>query len=148
MLSTLFAPDPTLTVDNVSCVMEKVEPKVKMQVWNDVLEHRRIEFNMFVEKFSFKEEECADIYVNCCHSASWEGLAQSLYRHHQVAAVEDVRTYLPPRGEQHFGIYNRLYLSRTHVQGAIDLYIFCYYYCRHYWHENHQISHSRHLCVL
>jgi hypothetical protein len=82
--------------------MEKVEPKVKMQVWNSVLQHEAIQA-MSGEKFSFKEEECADIYVNCCHLASWEHLAGSLYRHHQMAAVEEVRSYLPPRGEPHFG---------------------------------------------
>jgi hypothetical protein len=80
--------------------MEKVEPKEKMQVWNSVLEHVVIEA-VSGEKFSFKEEECADIYVNCYHSASWERLARSLYRHHQVAAIEEVRSYLPPRGEPH-----------------------------------------------
>ena len=105
MLSTLFPPDPTLTVDNVSHIMEKVEPKVKMQVWNDELKHGLIEAMSF-KKFSFKEEDCADIYVNCCYSASWEGLAGSLYRHHQLAAVEEVRSYLPPRGEPCFGMYN------------------------------------------
>ena len=98
MLSTLFPPDPTLTVDNVSHVMEKVEPKEKMQIWNDVLEHRATELISGM-KFSFKKEECADIYVNCYHSASWKRLARSLYRHHQMAAVDEVRSYLPPRGE-------------------------------------------------
>ena len=101
-------PDPTLTVDNVSHIMEKVEPKVKMQVWNDVLEHRLIKAMIELisrKKFSFKEEECADVYVNCCDSASWEHLAGSLYRHHQVAAVEEMRSYLPPRGEPQFGIH-------------------------------------------
>ena len=102
MLSTLFPPDPTLTVDNVSRVMEKVEPKEKMLIWNDVLERGWIE-SVNKEEFSFKEEECADIYVNYCHSASWDTLARSLYYHHQVAAVEEVRSYLPPRGEPHFG---------------------------------------------
>ena len=87
LLSTLFPADPTLTEDNVSRIMEKVEPKVKMQIWNKVLDHEVIELFSWME-FSFKEEECADIYVNCCDSASWERLAGSLYRHHQVAAVE------------------------------------------------------------
>ena len=106
MLSTLFPPDPTLTVDNVSRVMKKVKPTVKMQVCNDVLQDIIFRGLMFIsgEEFSFKEEECADVYVNCCHFASWERLAGSLYRHHQVAAVEEVRSYLPPRGEPHFGI--------------------------------------------
>ena len=97
-------PDPTLIMDNVSHIMEKVEPKVKMQVWNHVLAHELVE-TISRKKFSFKEEECADIYVNCCYSASWKGLARSLYRHHQVAAVEEVRSYLPPRGEPQFGIH-------------------------------------------
>jgi hypothetical protein len=101
MLSTLFPPDPTLTVDNVSRVMEKVKPKVKMKIWNDELEHGLVEA-LSRKKFSFKEEECADIYVNCYHSASWERLARSLYRHHQVAAIEEVRSYLPPRGEPEY----------------------------------------------
>ena len=105
MLSTLFPLDPTLTVGNVSHIMEKVEPKVKMQVWNDALEHGLIEI-ISKQKFFFKEEKCADIYVNCCSWASWEHLAGSLYRHHQVAAVDEVRSYLPPRGEPNFGMYN------------------------------------------
>ena len=97
MLSTLFPPDPTLTVDNVSRIMEKVEQTVKMLIWNDALEHEAM-LRVSRKEFSFKEEECADIYINCYHSASWNTLAQLLYRHHQVAAVEEVRSYLPPRG--------------------------------------------------
>ena len=50
---------------------------------------------------SGKEDECADLYVNYNLYSSWERLARSLYRHHQVAAVEKVRSYLPPRGEPH-----------------------------------------------
>jgi hypothetical protein len=110
MLSTLFPPDPTLTVDNVSHIMEKVEPYVKMKVWNNVLEHSMIEA-LNRKEFSFKEEECADIYVNCCHSASWERLAGSLYHYEQMAAVEEVRSYLPPRGEPTLGVYKPLILS-------------------------------------
>ena len=78
--------------------MEKVNSEVKMQVWDDVLEIAWVNY-VASKKDSFKEEECADIYVNCYASASWEHLAMSLYRHHQVAAVEEVRSYLPPRGQ-------------------------------------------------
>ena len=113
MLSILFPPDPTLTVNNVSCIMEKVEPNVKMPIWNSVLQHDIIE--MFSnKKFSFKEEECADIYVNCYPLASWDDLARSLYKHCQMAAVKEVRSYLPPRGEPHFRIY--YYCNHLHVQ--------------------------------
>ena len=102
-LSTLFPPDPTLTVNNVNHIMEKVEPKMNMLVWNGALQNGMIQF-VSGKKISFKEEECADIYVNCCHFTSWERLARSLYRHHQVAAVEEVRSYLPPRGQPHYGV--------------------------------------------
>ena len=104
MLSTLFPPDPTLTVDNVSHVMEKVEPTVKMQVWVGAC-HTTIEMEKMEEVYtSGKEDECTDLYVNCNPYSSWEHLARSLYRHHQVAAVEEVRSYLPPRGEPGFTV--------------------------------------------
>ena len=101
MLSTFFPPDPTLTVENVGQVTEKVELKLKMQVWNDVLQCEDIE-NISHRKCSFKKEECADIYVNCHPHSSWELLAKALYEHHQLAAVDEVRSYLPPRGEPCF----------------------------------------------
>ena len=99
MLSTLFPPDPTLTVDNISRVMEKVEPKVKTQVWLGACYHAMEMKKMKEVCRSGKEDECADLYVNCNPYSSWELLAGSLYHHHQVAAVEEVRSYLPPRGE-------------------------------------------------
>ena len=95
-------PDPTLTVDNVSHVMEKVEPKVKMQVWEDACYAPMEKDKMKEVCTSGKEDECADLYVNCNPYSSWELLAKSLYRHHQIAAVEEVRSYLPPRGEPGF----------------------------------------------
>ena len=102
MLSTLFLPDPTLTVDNVSHVMEKVEPKVKMQVWEDTCDYVTESNKMRELCRSGKEGECADLYVNCNPYSSWERLARSLYRHHQLAALEEVRSYLPPRGQPGF----------------------------------------------
>ena len=52
------------------------------------------------EKYSSeKDHTYTDLYVNCKSNSSWEHLAGSLYRHDQVAAVEEVRSYLPPRGE-------------------------------------------------
>ena len=98
MLSTLFPPDPTLTVDNVSRIMEKVEPEVKTQVWVDA-SFAGVKDEM--EKLCMSGK-CIDMYVNCSPYSSWERLARSLYHHHQGAAVEEVRSYLPPRGEPSF----------------------------------------------
>ena len=103
MLSILFPPDPTLTVDNVSHIMEKVEPKERQPLLKEMIVLGSIydEIQSSGKYPTVLEVEAAavDIYVNCCSWASWENLAKSLYGHHQVAAVEEVRSYLPPRGE-------------------------------------------------
>ena len=41
---------------------------------------------------------CADIYINCKLDSSWEKVASRLYREGETAAVEEVRSYLNPRG--------------------------------------------------
>ena len=109
ILSTLFPPDPTLTVDNVSCVMEKVEPKDRQQILKElIITVSNFDEILLSQKSSTALEVAAaavDIYVNCCTWASWEDLAQSLYRNHQVAAVEEVRSYLPLRGEPGCGVH-------------------------------------------
>ena len=99
MLSTLFPPDPTLTLNNVNRVVEKVESEARPQIWED-LSPTIIGGVIRAERYSSeKDHTYADLYVNCKSDSSWEHLARSLYRHHQVAAVEEVRSYLPPRGE-------------------------------------------------
>ena len=101
MLSTLFPPDPTLTVDNVSLVMKKVEPKQRQQVLEGVIDVSSVIDGIKRKSHNDLERETAyvDVYVNCYRSSSWEELARKLYRHQQVAAVEEVKSYLPPRGE-------------------------------------------------
>ena len=101
MLSTFFPPDPTLTVDNVSLVIKKVEPKQRQQVWEEfigvssVTEGIKRKFHNVLER----ETAYVDVYVNCNPFSSWEHLAVTLYRRQQVAAFEEVKSYLPPRGE-------------------------------------------------
>ena len=108
MLSTLFPTDPTLAVDNVSHIMEKVEPKERQQVLKEIVLSKIFEEIQSSGKYSTAlevEAAAVDIYLNCCSWASWEHLARVLYRHHQVVAVEEVRSYLPPRGEPGCGVH-------------------------------------------
>ena len=49
-----------------------------------------------------RETAYIDIFTNCHPSSSWEEIAKKLYKRQQVAAVEEVRSYLPPRGEPAF----------------------------------------------
>ena len=101
MLSTLFHPDPTLTVDNVSLVLEKVEPKQRQQVLEDVILIPMVIDGIKRKSHNDLERETAyvDVCINCVPYSSWEDLAEKLYRHQQLAAVEEVKSYLPPRGE-------------------------------------------------
>ena len=91
MLSILFPPDPTLTVDNVSRVMEKVEPKERQKILKEVVVDDIFDKMCSSGQYSTAlevEAAAVDIYVNCHPRSSWEELARSLYRNHQVAAVE------------------------------------------------------------
>ena len=98
MLSTLFPPDPTLTVNNVSHVMEKVKGELRSQIWEEL--SYTIGEVIKADKYSNeKDPTYTDLYVNCYSWSSWAHLARTLYHHHQVAAVDEVRSYLPPRGE-------------------------------------------------
>ena len=117
MLSTLFPPDSTLTVDNVSRIMEKVEPKERQPLLKEMVANFIFDEIQSSGKYptaSEVEAAAVDIYVNCHPHGSWVHLAWSLYRHHQVAAVEEVRSYLPPRGEPDYGEY-RYHVLHTYM---------------------------------
>ena len=93
-------PDPTLTVENMNRVMAKVEPKERESVYGEV-NYTSVFYKIQEQYSTDSEREVAyvDVYVNCHPSSSWHDLAKALYQHHHVAAVEEVRLYLPPRGE-------------------------------------------------
>ena len=105
----LIYPDPSLTVDTVLRVMEKVTDGRAKEVWRRLFSGSVMEQMFFgintLEDISSKcstERElmhtCADIFVNCGPDSSWEHLALGLYRFEETAAVEEVRSYLDPRG--------------------------------------------------
>ena len=95
----LHSPDPTLTVENVTGVMEKVTDDGRGKVLSCFLGFRVVtDIN---NKCSNEKEMllmCSDVYVNCFVDSSWKHLACELYRELETAAVEEVRSYLNPRG--------------------------------------------------
>ena len=93
---------------NVSHVMEKVEPNERQRILKELFVDSIFDAILLSQKYSAAlevEAAAVDIYVNCHPWASWEQLARSLYRHHQMAAVEEARSYLPPRGEPGCGVH-------------------------------------------
>ena len=95
------SPDPTLTVENVSRVMEKVESIKRMDVWKGGVVSFSLVKKIQEQYSTATEREAAyvDHFLNIDPESSWVHLAQELYYHQQVAAVEEVKSYLPPRGE-------------------------------------------------
>ena len=94
-------PDPTLTVENLLGVMEKVTDGSAEKIWRRWIQDSTCKLEDIKSKSSTQRElvnTCADIYVNCCPDPSWEDVALGLYREEETAAVEEVRSYLNPRG--------------------------------------------------
>jgi hypothetical protein len=91
--------DPTLTFENVLGMMEKVTDGRAEEVWRRLIRSNVLED--ISSKCSTERElvnTCADIYVNCYPDSSWERFALTLHRVGNTAAVEEVRSYLNPRG--------------------------------------------------
>ena len=89
--------------------MEKVDPIERQQILKDILVSGSI-FDAIQSSGKHSttlemEAVAVDIYVDCSIYSSWEHLAKSLYRHHQVAAIEKLRSYLPPRGEPCYDVH-------------------------------------------
>ena len=95
----LHSPDPTLTVENVVGVMEKVTDDGRVNVWRQLIGGDLL--TDITSKCSNEKEilyMTSDTYVNCCFDSSWEDLARVLYDELETAAVEKVHFYLNPRG--------------------------------------------------
>ena len=69
-----------------------------MEVYDSIIDEIQNKHSTDLER----ETLFIDIYINCFPLSSWAHLAKALYKHQQVAAVEEVRSYLPPRGEPGF----------------------------------------------
>ena len=78
-----------------------MEPKQRQQVLEDVVGDNDVTDGIKRKSYNDLERETAyvDVYVNCYPFSSWDELAEQLYHRQQVAAVEEVKAHLPPRGE-------------------------------------------------
>ena len=88
-----------MTVETVLGVTEKVTDASAEKVWRRFFVSNTWED--IKSKCSTVRElihTCADIYVNCHPNSSWEDVASRLYRFEETAALEEVRSYLNPRG--------------------------------------------------
>ena len=101
----MFA-DPTLTVDSLVGVMEKVtsDERRRREVWEEVLRwesHIPLFYFNEVTKYTTDKEKThalADVYVNSRPESSWQHLVQTLYAEGELAAAKEAKSFLQQNG--------------------------------------------------
>ena len=95
-----LSPDPTLTVENVTRAMEKVTVDERRRVWGEIFNHRQVIQEIYSSHSSEEERlhSCADIYVTCAPSISWEELVRELYDSGEMAAAKEAKAFLQHKG--------------------------------------------------
>ena len=94
--------DPTLTVENLIGVMEKVtlDEDRRRMVWFFVLEmDHQVPFSfdeIYIKYTTAKEKThaLADIYVNIRPESSWQHLLQTLYDRNELEAAKEAKAFL------------------------------------------------------
>ena len=98
--------DPTLTVESLVGVMEKVisDEERRRKVWKTMLKmdyvYDTLSSSYLDEvylKYSTAEEKThalADVYVNIRPGSSWQPLVQTLYKESELAAAKEAKPFL------------------------------------------------------
>ena len=102
----MFA-DPTLTVDSLVGVMEKVtsDEGRRRKVWEKMLEWEYgippSYLNEVYTKYTTDKEKThalADVYINSRPDSSWQHLVQTLYAKGELAAAKEAKSFLQQNG--------------------------------------------------
>ena len=89
-------PDPTMTVDNVTQILNKI-PADK---WKEVMDELGISRPLLVDiqwRYSTDTEKnhaCADYYVNCHPYAEWRHLTRRLYARKEYALARESKSFI------------------------------------------------------
>ena len=90
-------PDPTMTVDNVTRIFNKIGDKWEEVVGELGLGIPKSLLDEIQRRYSTDSEKihaCIDYYVNCHPSASWEHLTWSLYWKKEFAAARKSKSFM------------------------------------------------------
>ena len=102
----MFA-EPTLTVDSLVGVMEKVtsDEGRRREVWKEVLDWEHYTPYSYIDevytKYSTDKEKThalANVYVNSRPESSWQHLVQTLYAKGELAAAKEAKSFLQHNG--------------------------------------------------
>ena len=93
--------DVSLTVDNVTKVMEMVPADRIMTVWKDLGVPESL-VKMKTENLSTTNEKTrayVDLYLNCYHGPSWKHITEALYWCEEMAAAREAKSFYDQNGE-------------------------------------------------
>ena len=93
--------DASLTVDNVTKVMEMVPADRIMEVWKKLGVPESL-VKMKTENLSTTKEKtraCVDLYLNCYYEPSWKHITEALYWCEEVAAAREAKPFYDQNGE-------------------------------------------------
>ena len=97
----MFA-DDSLTVDNVTKVMEMVTADKIMEVWGWLYVPESL-VKMITGNLSTTKEKtraCVDLYLNCSPDGpSWNAITSRLYKCGELAAAREAKSFLQQNGE-------------------------------------------------
>ena len=109
--------DPTLTIENLVGVMEKLtsDEEMRRKVWTEVLM-----FNLVIPKSYLDEvytkytgdgvtHTLADVYIYSGPESSWQHLLSTLYRNCEMAAAKEAKTFLQQQNGEAGINYNGLF---------------------------------------
>ena len=93
--------DVSLTVDNVTKVMEMVPADRTMKVWKKLGIPESL-VKMTTKNLSTinkKTRACVDLYLNCYYEPSWKHITKVLYWCEERAAVGEAKPFYDQNGE-------------------------------------------------
>ena len=94
--------DVSLTVDNVTKVMEMVPANRIMKMWKKLGVPESL-VKMTTKNLSTINEKtraCVDLYLNCCpRDPSWKRITQALYYCEEKAAAREAKPFYHQNGE-------------------------------------------------
>ena len=100
---SLFSPDATLTVDNVTTLMELVTADGMMVVWWR-LDVPVSLVAMIMGNLSTPKEKTrafVDLYFNCHPNVSWYKIGEALYYYGEMAAAREAKPFYYQNGNHH-----------------------------------------------
>ena len=96
----MFA-DDSLTVDNVTKVMEMVTADKIMEVWEELYVPESL-VKMITGNLSSTKEKtrtCVDLYLNCHPGPSWKAITSRLYLHGEMTAAREAKPFHHQNGK-------------------------------------------------